>query len=322
MVALTVFVIFSAIFITNTFKQREDPPVSIGFKEKTSIDLPEYYLLCPEQGHNASVVFYSAGCWTHEVGISGLNCSDFSNFEVVYSTSAELDCLKIPLKSAKVVKSPAYFTIEIMFTRKIKGWTDLWLQGGEDVSTGIYVGSGLHNSTLGVTNNIALDFELYSFISRPSSYKVIAASTTTSNYYQENTYAFIPVICNNESISQNIYCDDIKNLPPQCSDFLDPEATCVFLFSGFFEVPDMLLHTFQQIDPVEFWNIFGTLSAYWIVVGAIFGLFFGSRNSELLVPNSLARKLCFCILPKLDQETKKKVMKHELKQRESWMMNY
>eukprot|EP00475_Leptophrys_vorax_P032544 TRINITY_DN50338_c0_g1_i1.p1 TRINITY_DN50338_c0_g1~~TRINITY_DN50338_c0_g1_i1.p1 ORF type:complete len:391 (+),score=86.20 TRINITY_DN50338_c0_g1_i1:29-1174(+) len=312
--ALAVFVVFSAVFINNTFEQRKNPPVSIGFKDQTQFPMPKFLLFCPDLGENpGNVTFYGAGCWA-DASFEGLNCSN-AKFQAVYSESAQLDCLKLPLDGVLVTSAPSYLSFQMIYTRKLQGFSDMWFQPEDDVSSGLYSSSGLFNSTMGISNNAQLEFELWSFLAKGKTVKMKSTISTSSNVFGPNQYAYNPVSCDFTTLDSNYFCADYSNLPSQCSDLTDPETTCVFLYAAYLEIPMMVMHTYEQIDPVGFWNIFGTLSAYWIVVGLIFGLFFGTKTQDVFMPNALARKLCSCFLPTLDGAAKQAILEEERKRR-------
>jgi hypothetical protein len=72
-----------------------------------------------------------------------------------------------------------------------------------------------------------------------------------------------------------------------------------------------LVSKFDEVDPVQWGEIIGSLGGYWVYVGAAFGLFFAIRKgTNELVPSGILKKVfgtcCPSLkadLPKLQQST-------------------
>jgi hypothetical protein len=288
---MTLFLAGSITVIALKYNSRKEPQISLDLKKEKNMKFPEKLMICPESQGLVS--------WHYVELIDSfrtkINSENLAVIEVHYADQLDMDCLLISI-DAQIIRAPAALEFAVVWSQPIDAYSDLLLAFDENFTSSAYMASGFYNSSRGVSNNVDLALERYTYL--PSSTPEISerwtANTATTDYFyytiSENA---TEIVCSPDQGKYTEECTTRMNLCPGDEfQYKDKGKKCTMMSVFYLSINSNLVSVFSEVDPVDWKEIIASIGGYWVYVGAGFSLFFSVKKGTLeLIPMEGLRKL-------------------------------
>jgi hypothetical protein len=186
---------------------------------------------------------------------------------------------------AKITKVPAYVGFALTWSQNTNYYSDVFLAFDEDLIGLSYVASGIYNSSIGVSNNVDLSLERFTYLNKGEddfSERWVSSTSTTSYYLYTASESREILTCDGDTALQhtksctpdvNLCGSDLRN-----HQYNNP---CALMSVIYLTINSILVSKFAEVDPVQWGEIIGSLGGYWVYVGAAFGLLFAIRKGTI-----------------------------------------
>jgi hypothetical protein len=277
---LTIFVACAFTLIFLKYKARENPAIQFTLEEDVGLQFPSSITICPDAAESISWHYFDVR-GTENTDITGLNTSSSRKIEVSHIKEINFDCIIVDL-TLKVLKIPAALELAVVWSQRSNYYSDLYVTFDKNFLSSNYIASGIYNSSSGVSNNVDLKLEKYSYLSPSKAsnripHRWTSSVTSTSYFFYTISESAVPITCNTSNL---MYTDSCTTQMTTCSENLrsNQHNPCAMMSILYFTLNTNYVSKFDEIDPVQWSDIIGTLGGYWVLVGSGFGLFFGLRK--------------------------------------------